>query len=100
MSEAGRIPPIICWIRVSIWLRPPKLIMKPTIAATIRGIIIGKPSSSSTSMISIRVVAMSDSFLTGYWRITDSHFRLGVCVAISYTGRQEYIRAAEILDGC
>ncbi len=58
ISEAGRMPAIICWIRVSIWPRPLNIMKKPITAAVISGIIIGKPSSSSPIMVVTIIVVI------------------------------------------
>ena len=59
ISEAGRMPASICWTMVSVWPSPPNIVTNPTKAPTMSGIIIGKPSSSSTIMIEKMVGAIA-----------------------------------------
>ena len=58
INDAGRMPPIICWMNVPIWPKPSNIITKPITAAVVSGIIIGKPRSSSPIMTIIIIVAM------------------------------------------
>ena len=53
---AGEMPRIICWIMNSGW--PTLKTKTATVNAAISGIIIGKPSSSSTTMVIISVAVM------------------------------------------
>jgi hypothetical protein len=51
ISEAGRMPAIICCTMVSSCPKPPNIQIEADEGAAISGIIIGKPSSSSTIMM-------------------------------------------------
>ncbi len=61
ISDAGRIPARICCTIVSAWDSPPNMARNPTDAPTISGIIIGKPSKSSTIIVSMMVAAMAQT---------------------------------------
>src|SRR5690554_6542642 len=98
ISDAGRMPPIICWMNVCIWPKPSNIITKPTTAAVVRGIIIGKPISSSPIMIIIIIVAMARvSLCVRVHAASDLGF--GVGVAIDYPGRQVDVFAGEVFNG-
>src|SRR5690554_87094 len=86
-------------MKVCIWPKPSNIITKPTTAAVVSGIIIGKPSSSSPIMINIRMVAISN--LPVPYRVTAvSDLGLGISVAIHHAGREVDVLAGEVLDGC
>ena len=58
IKEAGRMPAKNCWTMKSILSMPPKDTKKPMNAPTMSGIIMGKPKSKRTIIVSIMPAAI------------------------------------------